>query len=109
MEFRHRTWWNETVYEAFREAGIIFCSCSGPRLPDELVKTAEEVYVRFHGITRWYRHDYSKEELAAWAERIAACGSNRVWAYFNNDREGYAIKNARELRRQLARCMPATL
>ncbi len=28
----------------------IFCSCSGPQLPDDLVKTAEDIYVRFHGI-----------------------------------------------------------
>jgi uncharacterized protein YecE (DUF72 family) len=99
VEFRHKSRWNERVNAAFREAGIIFCSCSGPRLPDELVKTADDVYVRFHGTTRWYRHDYTTEELAVWAERIRASGATRVWAYFNNDRECYAIKNARELMR----------
>jgi uncharacterized protein YecE (DUF72 family) len=101
VEFRHRSWWNERVFDAFKESGVIFCSCSGPRLPDELVKTADDVYIRFHGTKRWYRHDYSKDELAVWAARIRASGAKRVWAYFNNDREGYAIKNARELRRQL--------
>jgi uncharacterized protein YecE (DUF72 family) len=103
VEFRHRSWWNETVYAAFRAAGIVFCSCSGPRLPDELVKTADDVYVRFHGTSRWYRHDYTTEELSAWAERIRASGARRVFAYFNNDREGYAIKNAKELIRLLKR------
>ena len=63
VEFRHASWWNEEVYSAFRNAGIIFCSCSGSRLPDELIRTADEVYVRLHGLRRWYRHDYSKEEL----------------------------------------------
>lgn len=106
VEFRHRSWWNQTVYEAFRTAGIIFCSCSGPRLPDELVKTADEIYVRFHGTSRWYRHDYSDEELAVWAERIRASGAKRVWAYFNNDRECHAIKNAKALRRQLEAAKP---
>jgi len=101
VEFRHRSWWNERVYAAFRETGTVFCSCSGPRLPDELVKTADDVYVRFHGTKQWYRHDYSKEELAVWAERIRASGARRVWAYFNNDRNGYAIKNARVLMRLL--------
>ena len=28
-----------------------------PRLPDELVKTADEIYVRLHGPKRWYRHE----------------------------------------------------
>ena len=46
VEFRYASWWNEQVYSAFREAGIIFCSCSGPRLPDELIRTTDEVYVR---------------------------------------------------------------
>ena len=66
VEFRHRSWWRESVFAAFRAAGVIFCSCSGPRLPDELVKSADDVYIRFHGTKRWYRHDYTREELAEW-------------------------------------------
>lgn len=49
LEFRHKSWWNDEVYEAFRATGTIFCSCSGPGLPDELIKTANDIYVRFHG------------------------------------------------------------
>jgi uncharacterized protein YecE (DUF72 family) len=101
VEFRHKSWWNEDVYAAFREAGIIFCSCSGPRLPNDLIKTADEIYIRFHGVDQWYRHDYSRVELEEWAEKIRASGAKRVWAYFNNDRDGYAISNARMLRKML--------
>jgi uncharacterized protein YecE (DUF72 family) len=101
VEFRHSSWWNEKVYRAFRDSGTIFCSTSGPRLPDELIRTADDVYVRFHGTEQWYRHNYTREELAVWAKRVQQSGAARVWAYFNNDREGYAIENARELRRQL--------
>lgn len=101
VEFRHASWWNETVYAAFHKAEIIFCSCSGPRLPDKLVKTADDIYIRFHGTKRWYRHDYTKEELAIWSSRIRESGANHVWIYFNNDRDGYAIKNAKQLLKQL--------
>ena len=101
VEFRHRSWWDERVFAAFRANNIIFCSCSGPRLPDELVKTADEIYIRFHGVKQWYRHDYSAAELEVWAERIRKSATRRVWAYFNNDREGYAIKNARSLLRRI--------
>jgi uncharacterized protein YecE (DUF72 family) len=103
VEFRHASWWNEEVYAAFRKAGIIFCSCSGPRLPDELIRTADEIYVRLHGPKRWYRHDYSKEELTEWATRIRASGATRAWVYFNNDNDAHAPKNATALRRMLAR------
>ena len=107
VEFRHASWWNEEVYSAFRKAGIIFCSCSGPRLPDELVRTADEVYIRLHGPKRWYRHDYSKAELAVWAERIRASGAKRAWVYFNNDNDAHAPRNALTLRRMLGRVLPA--
>jgi len=103
VEFRHASWWNARVYRAFRRAGICFCSSSGPRMPDALVHTADDVYVRFHGTRRWYRHDYLADELEVWARRIRTCGARRVWAYFNNDRDGYAIKNARMLREMLGR------
>ena len=94
IEFRHKSWWNDEVYAAFEKAGAIFCSCSGPHLPDELVKTSDEIYVRFHGVDRWYRHDYSHDELTVWADRIRAARAERGWIYFNNDHDGYAIKNA---------------
>jgi uncharacterized protein YecE (DUF72 family) len=101
VEFRHKSWWNAAVYKAFRKTGTIFCAVSAPRLPDELIKTADDIYIRFHGLRQWYRHDYTAAELAAWAERIGASGAKTAWIYFNNDREGYAIKNARALSRQL--------
>jgi uncharacterized protein YecE (DUF72 family) len=97
VEFRDPSWWNEKVYAAFREFGTIFCSCSGPRLPDTLVKTADDIYIRFHGLKRWYRHDYTKEELSEWVGKIKNSRARRVWVYFNNDRDGYAIKNAEQL------------
>ncbi|HEX8523477.1 MAG TPA: DUF72 domain-containing protein [Tepidisphaeraceae bacterium] len=103
VEFRHKSWWREDVYQAFRDANITFCSCSGPRLPDELVKTTDELYLRFHGTQRWYRHNYSPEELAVWTQRVKDSGADKVWAYFNNDREGYAIHNARSFLSQLKR------
>jgi uncharacterized protein YecE (DUF72 family) len=105
VEFRHKSWWNETVYEAFREAGIIFCSCSGPRLPDEIVKTADEIYIRFHGVTQWYRHDYSDKELEEWAQRVKTLKPKRVWAYFNNDFGGNAVRNAKSFEKKLKRLL----
>jgi uncharacterized protein YecE (DUF72 family) len=106
VEFRHASWWNETVYAAFRKTGTIFCSCSGPRLPDELVRTADDIYLRLHGPERWYRHNYSKAELGKWVGRIKASGATRAWIYFNNDYEAYAPRNAATMRRLLASCFP---
>jgi uncharacterized protein YecE (DUF72 family) len=103
VEFRHKSWWNDDVYEAFEQAGAIFCSTSGPRLPDELIKTADDIYVRFHGVKQWYRHDYTEAELQVWADRIIKSRAKHVWVYFNNDRDGFSIKNAEMLERILSR------
>jgi uncharacterized protein YecE (DUF72 family) len=101
VEFRHKSWWRRAVFRHLTAAGITFCSTSGPRLPDDLITTSDILYLRFHGRTRWYRHDYSSEELAEWAEKITESDAREAWIYFNNDREGFAIKNAAELARQL--------
>ncbi|HLP81408.1 MAG TPA: DUF72 domain-containing protein [Nitrosomonas sp.] len=101
IEFRHASWWNEKVYAALRQANLIFCSCSAPRLPDELVKTADDIYIRFHGKKTWYRHDYSQDELKEWAFRIQQAKAQTIWIYFNNDFGGNAIKNAKALARLL--------
>jgi uncharacterized protein YecE (DUF72 family) len=103
VEFRHKSWWRKAVYNAFTRAGIVFCSISGPRMPEELIRTADAVYLRFHGRTRWYRHDYSDAELSDWVKKLRTSGAREAWIYFNNDREGFALRNARQLQRLLER------
>ena len=101
VEFRHRSWWNDAVFTAFRDAGLIFCSVSVPRLPDAVVKTTDAVYVRLHGAKQWYRHDYSDAELEAWAAKVRATRAREVWVYFNNDFQGCAFRNAQTFQRLL--------
>lgn len=101
VEFRHASWWNPRVFKAFEKSGIIFCSLSAPRLPDQLVQTHEEIYVRLHGLTKWYRHDYSREELRFWSDRLRTANPKIVWAYFDNDNQAHAPRNAVTFLRQL--------
>ena len=101
MEFRHKSWWNGVLYRALRRRRIILCAVSAPRIPDKLVRTADDIYVRLHGTTKWYRHDYTDEQLAEWAEKIRTSGAKRAWIYFDNDRDAFSIKNAKTLRRML--------
>ncbi len=101
VEFRHRSWWRPSVYRALAERDLSFCAVSAPRLPEDFPPGQRVLYVRFSGVTQWYRHDYTREELSRWAERIRSSGAEEAWIYFNNDRNAHAIKNALALRRML--------
>jgi uncharacterized protein YecE (DUF72 family) len=103
VEFRHRSWWRDSVYRKLSQHGITFCAVSAPRLPDIIPPDQRRLYVRLSGVRRWYQHDYSTAELNSWAERIRSSGAEEAWIYFNNDRQGFAIKNALTLRRLLRR------
>jgi uncharacterized protein YecE (DUF72 family) len=98
VEFRHESWWNEKVYSAFKEHGITFCSCSAPNLPDDIIKTSGNIYLRLHGISKWYRYDYSKAELKEWAKRIKEAKAKHAWIYFNNSFNAFSAKNALTLK-----------
>jgi uncharacterized protein YecE (DUF72 family) len=75
---------------------------SGANLPCILRATAPFVYVRLHGPDHEYLYggSYSEEDLRWWAERIREWkGQGRdVFAYFNNDGGGNAVRNADTLR-----------
>jgi uncharacterized protein YecE (DUF72 family) len=97
VEFRRKSWWRESVYRRFRERDLVFCSVSAPRLPEDLIRTNDVIYARLHGRSRWYQHDYSRDELNVWADNIATSGARETWIYFDNDRDAFAIKNAQML------------
>jgi len=61
-----------------------------------VVATADFGYIRFHGKEGLYSSSYSDAELAEWARKLAdlARDLKAMYIYFNNDVEGYAVKNA---------------
>ncbi len=98
VEFRHESWWDTRVYELLEKNNIIFCSVSAPSLTDNLIKTSEVGYIRFHGVKGWYNYDYNEEELSLWAEKIKKVNFEEVYVYFNNDYNAYAPYNAQKLK-----------
>ncbi len=98
IEFRHKSWWCDEIYEQLKRAGVCFCTVSAPKLPEDLVVTANFIYIRFHGKDRWYRYNYSDEELKEWAEKIKGGGFKTAYIYFNNDFNANAPYNCEKLR-----------
>jgi uncharacterized protein YecE (DUF72 family) len=102
-EFRHESWFVPEVYELLRAHGAALVIGDTPERPFQTHElTADWTFVRFHYGRRGRGGNYSETELAEWAERIAGWHERaEVFAYFNNDWEGYAPRNALRLRELL--------
>jgi uncharacterized protein YecE (DUF72 family) len=105
FEFRHPSWFCDEVYALLRQHQVALVIGDRPEVhafqTDEL--TADFTLVRFHAGSRGRNGNYSHRELDEWAERLLHWSSTTaVFAYFNNDWQGYAIENARYTRAALA-------
>ena len=97
LEVRHVSWWQQSVYDALQEHGIIFCSQSHPRLPDEVIANTSTVYYRFHGVPELYKSEYAEKKLLDITGQIQA--NNKIqnaFLYFNNTMGMAGINNARQ-------------
>jgi uncharacterized protein YecE (DUF72 family) len=100
FEFRHESWFAPAVYDLLRWHGVALTIGDHPKRPFQALElTADWTYVRFHVGARGRRGNYSRTELAAWADRLRDIAQEvEVLAYFNNDWEGFAVRNARALK-----------
>ena len=98
---RHPSWHREDIFTLLERHGAAYCVMSGARLPCILRATASFVYARLHGPDQQhlYAGSYSEEDLQWWAARCRewSAGGWEVFAYFNNDGEGHAVRNAARL------------
>jgi uncharacterized protein YecE (DUF72 family) len=100
VEFRHDSWVDDAVFAILERHGAAYCVMSGSGLPCVLRATAPFVYVRLHGPDdQLYAGSYSDDDLRWWAARLDVwrAGGLDVYAYFNNDGGGNAVRNATTL------------
>jgi uncharacterized protein YecE (DUF72 family) len=106
MEFRHPSWVDEQVFSILERHGAAYCVMSGAGLPCVLRATTPWVYVRLHGPDdrQMYAGSYSDDDLRWWADRIGEwrTAGLDVYAYFNNDGFGHAVRNALTLRSMIS-------
>lgn len=98
LEFRDRSWLCDDVYEILQRYKAALCIHD--MIPDHpRILTADWTYLRFHG--ERYGGSYSRQKLqgeARWMRRQLASGRD-VFAYFNNDAQGFAVQNGLDLKR----------
>jgi uncharacterized protein YecE (DUF72 family) len=101
VEFRDERWLCDDVFKILEHHQAALCIHDMIKNHPRLV-TAEWSYLRYHG--DHYSGSYSERQLSAEAEWITGqlSAGIDVYAYFNNDAQGYAVKNAATLKILLA-------
>ena len=94
-----------TCTRACGTRGVALVIADHPKWPFQAHElTADWTLVRLHHGHRGRRGNYSRTELEEWARRIRRWRRRaEVLVYLNNDWEGFAVENARTLRRLLRR------
>lgn len=120
VEFRHREWIDDHVFELMQDENLGFVAVDQPRFPSlvpPVVRVTSPIgYIRFHGrnYEKWWRHKeayerydylYSEEELQEWVPRIGelAINTRKVFLSMNNHFRSQAVANAKMLRLMLQR------
>ncbi len=104
FEFRHESWFADDVLAALRAHGVALVIGDHPERPWQPHEvTADFSLVRLHFGHRGRRGNYSATELDEWARELRRLARRaEVFAYFNNDWEGFAVRNARGMRERLS-------
>jgi uncharacterized protein YecE (DUF72 family) len=100
IEFRHPSWYVDETRAVLRAHNVAMClhDKAGAAVFEPL--DVPLLYVRFHGPGGRYFGRYDIARMQFWADTLAAQwrAGGDVFAYFNNDPDGMAAINARELR-----------
>jgi uncharacterized protein YecE (DUF72 family) len=102
VEPRDPSWWSDGVRDVLAARGAALCWADRDGKPvTPLWRTADWGYLRFHAGEGdpWPR--YTEKCLGEWADRAAEAwpGAAPVYAYFNNDQHGAAVRDAAEFAR----------
>jgi uncharacterized protein YecE (DUF72 family) len=103
FEFRHPSWFADEVLSALRAHDVALCIGDHPERPWQPHEiTTDFTFVRLHYGHRGRRGNYSATEIGDWARVLRRLARRAtVYAYFNNDWEGFAVRNAVALRELL--------
>jgi uncharacterized protein YecE (DUF72 family) len=102
VEFRHPSWHTTETYSLLAERGIALCIPVGGGLHPDRITTAGFTYIRMHR-GQEPAGGFTRQELRTWTQQIRslADAGKEVYLYFNNDWEGFAIRDALAIERLL--------
>ena len=110
FEFADTSWFCGDVYRVLKDYRCCLCFTDSPEKPGEWVVTTDFIYVKFNGGKAFYNSHYSRDELGLLADKVRAFSAkggpasggrdqvHTVYAFFNNDEQGFAVYNAQTFR-----------
>jgi uncharacterized protein YecE (DUF72 family) len=106
IEFRHRSWLVEEVFQYLRKNKLTYCAVIEPLLPSRMdVTNPAFAYIRFHGYGKeiWFDYLFKEEEITKFAHSIKDVipKAEKIGIYFNNHFSGYAVKNSFMMMKEL--------
>jgi uncharacterized protein YecE (DUF72 family) len=102
LEFRHPSWHTREVYRLLSHYEAALCIPVGGGLDPDRITTAPFTYVRMHR-GQEPTGGFTAHELRSWTSQVQSLSraGKDVYLYFNNDWEGYAVRDAVTLRELL--------
>ncbi|MDI6868998.1 MAG: DUF72 domain-containing protein [Coprothermobacterota bacterium] len=94
LELRNKNLLNNPELPSRLPPDLVLVSQDSPDFQEKLFP-GRIIYLRMHGRSGWYSHDYSHEELKSLASKIKALNPEKVYVFFNNDHA--MLKNARSM------------
>ena len=118
VEFRHRSWVQNAVFQGLSDLELGFCCVDQPQLavliPPVAVATAPIGYIRLHGrnAAKWWQHEqayeiydysYTQLELSEWIPKLQKLQqqAQQVYIFANNCYKSQSITTARHLKAML--------
>ncbi len=98
VEFRHISWWNESVQQKLAAAGITFCNVDFPGMETFFIHTTPCFYLRLHGNPVLFKSSYKTVDLEKFYRAIPE-NSVHSFIYFNNTYYEAGYMNALELKK----------
>lgn len=105
FEFRNTSWYCDDCYNLLKAYNCAFCIHDLGEVATPKIITGNSIYIRLHGAAGKYRGNYPESTLKKWAGWIEHHKKNcvSIFVYFNNDINGYAVKNAGRLKVNLGK------
>ena len=96
FEFRHRSWFADSVLDVLQRAGVALCVAESDKLLSPIKRTAPYIYLRLR------KMEYDNAALASWSEKINELMTDDGEAYIYFKHEAAAPELAAKLQGLMA-------